>query len=276
MSKVRSNRLIDAPRATVGAALRHTRTAETSLTAAGIAGRGHDCGELVVPGDELTFQIKRVPIFQRTRIVRADSNAVTSVAVRGPLSRLAHETVLTDSGRATEITDVLSWTVVGGRLGRVTDVLLRRFFRRAIEERLDAVRDLAQQWANRPVVVGAAISRAGKILAQQRHFPADHAGRWELPGGRVDPGESENAAVVRECQEELGVTVVPTGRVGTDVPLSNGMLLRIYAAQLSHPDAEPAALEHRALRWIGASDLATLDWLEADRALVHSVHDLLR
>ena len=58
------------------------------------------------------------------------------------------------------------------------------------------------------VVVATAILRGGQVLAQQRAFPRADAGRWEFPGGRVDPGESEQDAVVRECREELGVEVV--------------------------------------------------------------------
>ena len=125
------------------------------------------------------------------------------------------------------------------------------------------------------VVVGAAIVRGGMVLAQQRAYPAADAGRWELPGGRVEPGEDDHAAVRRECLEELGVTVRPGARLGPDVPLRDGLVLRVYRAGLDAPGAEPTPREHRALRWLGAADLGDVDWLPADRALLPAVHRLL-
>jgi 8-oxo-dGTP diphosphatase len=125
------------------------------------------------------------------------------------------------------------------------------------------------------VVVGAAIVRGGRLLAQQRAYPEHVAGRWELPGGRVEPGESDVDAVVRECVEELGVAVVVNGRVGSDVPLGDGTtLLRAYAATLAG-DAVPTAREHRALRWVSSSELADLDWLDADLVLLPDLDALL-
>src|SRR5882757_6987647 len=67
------------------------------------------------------------------------------------------------------------------------------------------------------VVVGAAIVRDGRLLAQRRARPAELAGRWELPGGRVERGESEAAALRRECREELGALITVLDRIGGDV-----------------------------------------------------------
>lgn len=279
MSQVRGSELIDAPRATVGAALRHTRTAERGLSELGVSGRSTAATALLVPGDELAFRARlgRVPVSLTTRVVRADADALTSVVVAGPVAELNHESTLSDDSGGTLITDSVRWTSPLGWCGRIADaVVVRRLVRHIIARRINVVRELAESWAGRPVVVGAAIVREGRILAQQRHYPAADAGRWELPGGRVDPGETEPEAIVRECQEELGVDVRPTGRVGTDVPLDNGMLLRIHTAELRDPQAQPQAVEHRDIRWVGASGLTDLDWLDADRVLIHSLRELLR
>jgi 8-oxo-dGTP diphosphatase len=128
---------------------------------------------------------------------------------------------------------------------------------------------------DRVVVVGAAIVRAGALLAQQRAYPADAAGLWELPGGRVEPGESEPDALQRECVEELGVRVLVGDRVGHDVPLSTGKVLRVFAARLTEGEPEPRAVEHRAVRWVSAAELADVDWLPADRVLVPALCELL-
>lgn len=125
------------------------------------------------------------------------------------------------------------------------------------------------------VVVGAAIVRDGKLLAQQRAWPADADGKWELPGGRVEADESDVDGLARECAEELGVVVTVGARVGPDVDLPGGKVLRIHAAELADPGEEPRAVEHRALRWLDVSELDGLDWLPADRILLPDLRALL-
>ena len=113
------------------------------------------------------------------------------------------------------------------------------------------------------VVVGAAIVRDGRLLAARRTEPAHLAGGWELPGGKVEEGESEPDALVREIKEELGVEVVLGDRVGGDWPLGS-YVMRVWLATL--PDgAEPALLDqHDALRWVDPRELRAVDWLPGD------------
>jgi len=70
----------------------------------------------------------------------------------------------------------------------------------------------------RTPVVGAAIIRDGRVLAARRTSPAAAAGRWEFPGGKVEPGETREAALVREVAEELGCRVEVTRWLTEEVP----------------------------------------------------------
>ncbi|WP_174535101.1 (deoxy)nucleoside triphosphate pyrophosphohydrolase [Micromonospora chalcea] len=125
------------------------------------------------------------------------------------------------------------------------------------------------------VVVGAAIIKGGRVLACERSAPPEVAGRWEFPGGKVEPGEAETDALARECVEELGVRVAVGARVGRDVRMAHGRsVLRVYAARLLHGD-QPKALEHAELRWLSAAELDSVDWLPADVPIVAALRPLL-
>ncbi|MGH3582167.1 MAG: (deoxy)nucleoside triphosphate pyrophosphohydrolase [Mycobacterium sp.] len=115
------------------------------------------------------------------------------------------------------------------------------------------------------VVAGALISEVGLLVAQ-RARPAELAGLWELPGGKVAPGESDAEALERELQEELGIRVRVGARIGPDVDLPNGMTLRAYRVVLI--DGDPQPHDHRSLRWVSAADLDDVAWVPADRAWV--------
>lgn len=117
--------------------------------------------------------------------------------------------------------------------------------------------------------------RGRALLAQQRAYPPEVAGRWELPGGRVEAGETEPEALRRECVEELGVEVTVGERVGQDVPLRANLVLKIYAATLTDPWAQPKALEHKGVRWVSRAQVDGLRWLPADLELLPALRELL-
>ncbi|MGI5120291.1 (deoxy)nucleoside triphosphate pyrophosphohydrolase [Marinactinospora thermotolerans] len=128
------------------------------------------------------------------------------------------------------------------------------------------------------IVVGAAIVRDGALLAAQRAEPPQMRGRWELPGGKVDPGETDEAALVRECEEELGVRVRLLERIGRDVafpqrPGAPPALLRVWVADLV--EGEPRPLEHLSLRWLSADALHDVDWLPADLPFLSAIRPYL-
>jgi 8-oxo-dGTP diphosphatase len=124
------------------------------------------------------------------------------------------------------------------------------------------------------VVVAAAIERDGRYLAARRTKPDWAAGRWEFPGGKVEAGEADTEALVREIREELGVEIAVGDRVPGEWPLHDDLVLHLYVATLM--DGEPQPLDHHdELRWLAPDEFGDVAWLESDvvavRALAHSL-----
>jgi len=122
-------------------------------------------------------------------------------------------------------------------------------------------------------VVGAALVLHGRVLAARRVGPEDVAGGWELPGGKVDPGETAAEAVVRELREELGCTVEALGPLGGRAAIKPGYELVVERVQLV--DGEPVPHEHDAVRWLGPEDLDDVKWLPADQPFLPELRNLL-
>lgn len=125
-------------------------------------------------------------------------------------------------------------------------------------------------------VVGAAIVRAGCVLAARRSYPPAEAGRWEFPGGKVTDGESADAALVREVTEELGCSVRVTEWLPGVVRRDSGageITLRVGVCRLIA--GEPRGAEHDALRWLTPEELDDVDWLEPDRPFLPRLRELL-
>ena len=124
------------------------------------------------------------------------------------------------------------------------------------------------------LVVGAAIVRGGRLLAARRTAPPAAAGRWELPGGKVEPGESPEAALVREIREELGCGIGVDHWLDGDQPIGTTHLLRVAVCRLVDGDPRPGD-DHDELRWLVPGHLDDVDWLEPDRPFLPVLSALL-
>ncbi|PHQ49432.1 DNA mismatch repair protein MutT [Streptomyces cinnamoneus] len=124
------------------------------------------------------------------------------------------------------------------------------------------------------VVVGGAVLHQGRLLAARRSAPPELAGRWELPGGKMEPGETPQEALVRELREELGVEAEPLERIEGEWPLKPPYVLHVWTARLL--SGEPRPLEdHDELRWLTPDRIDEVDWLEQDRPAVAAAVRLL-
>lgn len=124
----------------------------------------------------------------------------------------------------------------------------------------------------RTVVVGAALLDTGRLLAARRSAPPDLAGRWELPGGKVEPGETPEAALARELREELGVEVEVGERIPGEWPLRPPYVLQVWTARLLPGSPDPKPLQdHDDLRWLTRAELWDVPWLDQDVPAVHEI-----
>jgi 8-oxo-dGTP diphosphatase len=123
-----------------------------------------------------------------------------------------------------------------------------------------------QQVDGRVRVVGAVIERDGAVLMARRPPGRRHAGLWEFPGGKVEPGESDAVALARELLEEMAVASV----VGELVAEGGDerVVLACYRVRLL---GEPVALFHDRLAWMPLTELRDLPTPPADQATILAI-----
>jgi 8-oxo-dGTP diphosphatase len=123
-------------------------------------------------------------------------------------------------------------------------------------------------------VVGAALVRDGRVLASRRTGPAHLAGMWEFPGGKVEGSETDEQALVRELAEELGVVIAVGARIGPELVLGPGAVMRVFLATLV--SGELQLTDHDEHRWLSADELYDVPWIPADAPVLSALEDQLR
>ena len=264
MIPLRTSALIDAPEAAVRRAL--LRADLWTRTARALGGRGQllrdSGGRTLRDGDVLDLRrvVGRRNLHCTVRL--AEHGLPTLVGVR---FEVGVQTAPTGAGTVTTVELRVAAAVEAATFA----------LRRPVLEFGQMLLGIATLIAREPLVVMAgAVIRDGALLVARRSRPAELAGRWELPGGKVEDGETEQEALARELDEELGITVRVGDRLGTDVDLGDGLVLRTRVAELL--TGEPAPTEHDEIRWVGADELETLDWVPADRSLLNDFAGVLR
>ncbi|HEY0806442.1 MAG TPA: NUDIX domain-containing protein [Pseudonocardiaceae bacterium] len=258
---LRATAILDAPPRMVAAAVAEAWLVRESVGRWGVRVRAERTGQLGV-GDELLVTLRLCRRTVRLRVVAADERGVL---ITGGSVRISATATPVDDG--TLLTYGIGWQAQH-------EWLSRRLVLRLLPALLRGARERAVRLAAAPVVVGAVIHDGITVLAAQRDHPPAAAGKWEFPGGRVEDGESERAALARECREELATEIEVADRLGQDVILANGWVLRLYEARLAE-GSQPVAGEHREIRRVPRNQLDDLDWLDADRLVLPAVAALL-
>ncbi len=111
------------------------------------------------------------------------------------------------------------------------------------------------------------------FLVQQRPANKSRANLWEFPGGKVEPGETNEAALARECREELEVEVsVGARRWGTTHTYADLTVhLELYTATIVR--GEPKPVDAQALRFASVAEMQQLPFCEADLPLIEALAD---
>lgn len=162
----------------------------------------------------------------------------------------------------------------------------------------DAAGARARPAGSRLVVAAAvldSLTRPTKMLCAARSYPTEHAGRYELPGGKVEPGERPVRALERELREEislsvrLGAEIAPPAGLAVAAPVSaadspfpgddapawpalHGYRMRVWLAEPADPAHGPRrGTSHEQLRWAGLGEVGALPWLDADLPVLASI-----
>lgn len=123
-------------------------------------------------------------------------------------------------------------------------------------------------------VVGAIIIKDTHILCAQRPKGKSLELLWEFPGGKIEPNETPESALIREISEELGCTIkIQSFFDKTSYTYSFGTVhLSTYLCELK--DKEPSLLEHHNLKWLSIEKLQKLEWAPADIPAVQKLQQL--
>ena len=133
------------------------------------------------------------------------------------------------------------------------------------------------------LVVGAVVvddlRQPTRFLAAQRAYPAQLRGQWEFPGGKVEPGESPQAALARELREELNIVANIGMEVMSDIPLSAwplkpGLQMRVWLVSTDRPEISPGT-SHMQVKWVTPVQALDLNWLPPDLPIVRQIIKLM-
>jgi 8-oxo-dGTP diphosphatase len=113
-------------------------------------------------------------------------------------------------------------------------------------------------------VVCAIIEHQGNVLITQRSATMAQPMLWEFPGGKIDAGESETDALVREIHEELNLTILPKQRLTPVTHTYRSSTIELIPYTCSLQSGEISLAEHMAYGWVSINELQNYTWCPAD------------
>lgn len=120
-------------------------------------------------------------------------------------------------------------------------------------------------------VVAAIIWHEGRYLICQRPAHKARGLLWEFPGGKVEPGETREEAIIRECREELDTTLEPLGIFTEVTHQYPDLCIHLSFLRCRVQSGQPRALEHAAIRWIRPEEASAYDFCPADLSIAQAL-----
>ena len=118
-------------------------------------------------------------------------------------------------------------------------------------------------------VVGAIIKDGDRYLVGQRAANKSQGGLWEFMGGKIEPGETPEQALARECREELALEIENERIIDSVVHDYPEKTIRLTLISCSPKSGSvPKALEHQQIRWVTRAEMDAIDFAPADRELI--------
>lgn len=124
-------------------------------------------------------------------------------------------------------------------------------------------------------VTCALIERGGKLLLARRPEGKSMAGKWEFPGGKVNPRESNESCLRREIEEELGCSIAVVTALTPVIHPYPGGSIRLIPFRCILLSGEPQALEHAEICWLDPKQIFEMDLAEADKPIAHEYLQIL-
>ena len=123
-------------------------------------------------------------------------------------------------------------------------------------------------------VVAALIWEGDRFLACQRPAHKARGLLWEFVGGKVEPGESLEEALIRECREELDITVAPRDVFMEVIHEYPDLTVRLTLFNAAIAEGTPKALEHHDIRWITVREIDGLEFCPADEEILKKLKEM--
>ena len=121
-------------------------------------------------------------------------------------------------------------------------------------------------------VTAGIIERDGRVLIARRRPGKHMGGKWEFPGGKVEPGETPEESLARELQEELAVEAAIGGFLCRALWEGDGLSLELLVYRVESFQGEPVLREHQEIRWVMPGELARFDLADSDRRVAETLY----